>query len=116
MDFQTRVRDFLARYGLRHTPHVHALDLSSEVGEVAKAILEATQYGRSPVTPEDALVEELGDTFFSLIALAESLDVDLLMALSAALNKYETRLANKGHSGSGGVPSLPDRVAAATST
>ena len=116
MDFQTRVRDFLARYGLRHTAHVHALDLSSEVGEVAKAILEASNYGRSPVTLEDALVEELGDTFFSLIALAESLDVDLEMALSAALNKYEARLANKGHSGSGDLPSPLDQVAAATST
>ena len=83
---------------------------------MAKAILEASSYGRSLVMLEDAVVEELGDTFFALIALAESLDVDLDRALSAALNKYEARLANKGHSGSGGVPSLPDRVAAVTST
>lgn len=100
MAFQTRTRDFLERHSLGHTPQIHALDLISEVGEVAKAILEASDYGRASLLPSPALTEELGDAFFSLIALAESLDVDLEAALEGVLQKYQTRLTAQGHAGS----------------
>jgi NTP pyrophosphatase (non-canonical NTP hydrolase) len=101
MGVQQQVRTFLARHDLGHTPQTHALDLVSEVGEVAKALLEASEYGRSPLEPGAALEEELGDAFFSLAALAESLGIDLEAALHSALEKYEARLAARGHSGSG---------------
>jgi len=104
MTFQTRSRAFLARHGLSHTPQIHTLDLVSEVGEIAKALLECSEYGKSPSQPTLALEEELGDAFFSLIALAESLNVDLETALEQALTKYETRLAEKGHTGSRDEP------------
>jgi NTP pyrophosphatase (non-canonical NTP hydrolase) len=100
MSFQTETRDFIRRHSLSRTPQTHALDLVSEVGEVAKVLLEASDYGRSSLTPSPALTEELGDAFYSLIALAESLDVDLEAALERALEKYRTRLAGKGHPGS----------------
>ena len=100
MTFQSRTREFLARHNLAHTPQIHALDLVAEVGEVAKALLEASEYGRSPLEGDEALAEELGDAFFSLIALAESLDVDLEVAFAQALTKYEGRLAARGHPGS----------------
>ena len=104
MTFQTRTRDFLERHGLGHTPQTHALDLVSEVGEVAKALLEASDYGRSSLTLSPALTEELGDAFYSLIALAESLDVELEAALEGLLEKYESRLAAKGQAGSADSP------------
>ena len=104
MSFQRRCRAFLARHGLSHSPQIHALDLASEVGEVAKALLESSEYGESPAGHTVALEEELGDTFFSLVALAESLDVDLERALDSALNKYETRLAKHGSAGSQDEP------------
>jgi NTP pyrophosphatase (non-canonical NTP hydrolase) len=100
MTFQTRSRSFLARHRLSHTPQIHALDLVSEVGEVAKALLEGSNYGESAPRSTLALEEELGDAFFSLIALAESLDVDLETALEKALAKYENRLIEKSHCGS----------------
>ena len=100
MAAQVQVQQFLARYGLSHSPQTHALDLASEVGEIAKALLEASDYGRAPLSASAALEEELGDAFFSLLALAESLDVSLEQALQSALNKYEERLVSKGHSGS----------------
>lgn len=104
MTFQTRSRAFLARHGLSHTPQIHTLDLFSEVGEVARALLEGSDYGESASQPTPALEEELGDAFFSLIALAESLNVDLETALETAMVKYEARLAEKGHSGSRDEP------------
>lgn len=100
MTFQERTRDLMERHGLGHTPQNHALDLMSEVGEVAKSLLLASDYGRSPLELSPALSEELGDAFYSLVALAESLDVDLDTALDGALAKYEARLALQGHAGS----------------
>ena len=104
MGFQRRCRAFLTEHGLAHSPQIHTLDLISEVGEVAKALLEGSDYGASPSQPTAALEAELGDTFFSLIALAESLELDLEAALEKALTKYETRLAERGSAGSGDAP------------
>ena len=102
MSFQAQTRDFMQRHGLGHTPQTHALDLVAEIGEVAKALLEASDYGRLPPKPGSEMTEELGDAFYSLIALAESLDVDLEAALKSALEKYQTRLAAHGNPGSAG--------------
>ncbi|MBN1659963.1 MAG: MazG-like family protein [Anaerolineae bacterium] len=99
MDFQARVHAFLARHHLAHTPETHALDLASEVGEVSKALLEATHYGQRRAVAGPALESELGDAFYALVTLAESLDVDLSAALDAALARYEARIAATGHSG-----------------
>jgi NTP pyrophosphatase (non-canonical NTP hydrolase) len=100
MDSQRQVRAFLAKHRLAHTPESHTLDLVSEVGEIAKALLEASDYGTASPVYGEALHNELGDVFFSLVALAESLDVDLGAALTAVMAKYEDRLASKGHCGS----------------
>jgi NTP pyrophosphatase (non-canonical NTP hydrolase) len=102
MNAQADVRTFLRKHGLAHPPSAHALDLVSEVGEVAKALLEASAYGHAPLQPTPALADELGDAFFSLLALAESLDIDLDAALHAALAKYTARLVAHGHAGSQG--------------
>jgi NTP pyrophosphatase (non-canonical NTP hydrolase) len=82
----------------------------SEVGEVAKALLQTSNYGRSPLGSSPALSDELGDAFYSLITLAESLNIDLEAALDGALAKYEARLALQGHPGSTRSPeSLLDK-------
>ena len=104
MSFQKRCREFVAQHGLSHTPQIHTLDLVSEVGEIAKALLEGCEYGKAPPQYTLALEEELGDAFFTLIALAESLDVDLETALGKALDKYETRLVERGSAGSWDEP------------
>lgn len=100
MTFQAQCRAFLARHELSHSAQIHTLDLASEVGEIAKAILEGSRYGESPLQSTPALEAELGDAFFSLIALAESLNVDLETALEDTLGRYEARLAARGHPGS----------------
>ena len=110
MSFQQHCRAFLTQHGLVHAPQIHTLDLVSEVGEVAKALLESNNYGKSPSEPTVELEEELGDAFFSLIALAESLDVDLETALDKALSKYETRLAARGSAGSRDEPATTTYV------
>ncbi|HIE39196.1 MAG TPA: nucleotide pyrophosphohydrolase [Anaerolineales bacterium] len=103
MNWQRRVAAFARSHGLLHDPATHALDLASEVGEVAKGVLEATDYGRRPFRPEPGLAAEMGDALYSLLTLAEACGVDADQALEAALAKYEHRLAQRGDAGSGDV-------------
>ena len=100
MDEQERVARFVAEYDLSAPPAFRLLDLVSEVGELAKAAAETTAYGDRPgaiEVPED----ELGDALFSLLALADGLDLDAGEALAAALSKYERRLEERGEPSSG---------------
>jgi hypothetical protein len=80
---------------------VRALDLVSEVGELAKEILEGTDYGSALFEAPEGWTGELGDSLFALVCLANSTGVDLEAALNAALEKYRERLALGGYAESG---------------
>lgn len=95
-DWQQRSVAFARRHDLLHDPATHALDLVSEVGEVAKEVLLSTNYGRRAPQPRPQLADELGDALYSLLALAEACGVDVERALDAALQKYERRLTERG--------------------
>ena len=100
MDEQERVARFVAAHDLSAPPAFRLLDLVSEVGELAKAAAESTDYGHRPGAidvPED----EVGDALFSLLALADGLDVDAGDALEITLEKYERRLEGGGEPSSG---------------
>ncbi|HUS80222.1 MAG TPA: pyridoxal-phosphate dependent enzyme, partial [Armatimonadota bacterium] len=98
--WQERVAAFARRHGLLHDPATHALDLVSEIGEVAKEVLLASDYGRRAPEFGPQLAGELGDALYSLLALAEACGVDADRVLTAALEKYERRLSERGEAGS----------------
>jgi NTP pyrophosphatase (non-canonical NTP hydrolase) len=98
---QQRVAAFTASAGLDTDIPFRALDLASETGELAKEVLKATAYGHEPFTPTDGWPEELADTLFALLCLANSTSVNLETALDAALAKYAARLAARGEASSG---------------
>jgi len=100
-DLQKRVAAFIREHHLETDPATRLLDLTSEVGELAKAYVESTGYGASPFQPDDHWAEELGDALFALIALALGTQVDLEEALERVLRKYDHRVRTKGHAGSG---------------
>ncbi|WP_134670636.1 MazG nucleotide pyrophosphohydrolase domain-containing protein [Halorussus marinus] len=100
MDAQRQVAAFVDRYDIDAPPAYRLLDLTSELGELAKDANTSTGYGDDP----DALAlseDELGDALFALLALAESVGVDADDALGSALAKYEARLDETGDAGSG---------------
>ena len=99
--YQRTVVDFVAEHQLESPVEARVLDLVSEVGEVAKEVLKAGEYGRQPFQPTEAWSEELADAFFALICIANSTNVNLDTALIEALDKYTQRLALKGEAGSG---------------
>jgi|AntRauTorcE11898_2_1112593.scaffolds.fasta_scaffold27702_2 NTP pyrophosphatase (non-canonical NTP hydrolase) len=99
-DPQQRVATFVAAEDLDAPPAYRLLDLLSEAGELAKEANVSTEYGSDPEAIELS-TDELGDVYFSLLALAEAADVDAEAALAGSLEKYEQRLAADGSAGSG---------------
>jgi NTP pyrophosphatase (non-canonical NTP hydrolase) len=99
-DWQRQVAEFLRRHELSRDPATHALDLVSEVGELTKELLVATDYGRRSSRLGSGALDEVGDVLYSLLALAEVCDLDADEALRRALVKYERRLTERGEAGS----------------
>ncbi|MFC7073536.1 MazG nucleotide pyrophosphohydrolase domain-containing protein [Halovenus rubra] len=100
MDEQRQVGDFIEQHDLSAPPAFRLLDVVSELGEVAKDLNESTGYGTSPEAV-DINEDELGDALFSLLALAESVDMDAGESLETALAKYESRLETQDNPSSG---------------
>ncbi len=98
--FQNSVAQFVNQSNLGIPVRDRMLDLTAEVGELAKEILKSTNYGRRDFHPTEAWIDELGDVFFSLICLANTTDVNLLDSLTGGLTKYQERLNNRGDAGS----------------
>lgn len=111
---QQRVKKFCQKNDLNSSVEDCLLDLMSELGEVAKEILKTTNYGRKANSsgfrnynrqPSQAkknyrrIKTELGDVFYSLVTVANSLEINLEEALDIALEKYQKRLL-KGSAGS----------------
>jgi NTP pyrophosphatase (non-canonical NTP hydrolase) len=101
---QNAVSAFVIRHGLEAPIEARLLDLLSELGEVAKELLNATNYGRRPFSASPAWGDELGDCFFSLICLANSTGVDLHEVLLRSFDKYKNRIALTGAADSGKAP------------
>lgn len=100
MDEQRKVREFAAEHGIEGRPEFQLLDLASEVGELAKDACESTEWGESP-DDLDVATDEFGDVLFSLLLVADSLEVDAGDALDEALAKYRRRIEATGDASSG---------------
>ena len=93
--------EFARSHGLNMEPHVRFLDLTSELGELSKELLKASDYGKEPITATTDMEEELGDCIFSLFCLCYSLQLDSEQALHGVLEKYRQRFAEREEIGSG---------------
>lgn len=93
-NFQEIVKDFCNEYKLNCSIEFRFLDLTSELGEVGKEILKNTDYGKKNFIKNENFELELGDLLFSLLALANTCDVDIFQALFKVLEKYKKRLKN----------------------
>ncbi len=91
-ELQERINKFCKKNNLSSSPEHRLLDTISELGEVAKEILKASNYGTKEFEYRNEIKIEMGDLLFSLIVLANSLEIDLDEALGIVLKKYEKRL------------------------
>lgn len=77
-------------------PLANLARLTEEVGELAREI----NHGFGPkakkaAEPEGSVAEELGDVLFVIMAIANSLEIDLDEAFEEVLRKYRDRDANR---------------------
>lgn len=98
-EIQNKIREFCIDNKMESTTEIRIFDLLSELGEVSKELLKNTDYGKKEFQSTNNFEMELGDLFFSLIALANTCNIDLENALLLALEKYTKRLV-KGSAGS----------------
>jgi len=91
---QQKVEKFCEENGYKNITEYVLLDLVSEVGEVSKEVLKITDYGKKPLEYSAGLKDEIGDSFYSLILVANTLNINLEEALDQALEKYKKRLQN----------------------
>ena len=87
-----KVQLFCKKNNLSKLIEHRVLDIFSEIGELSKEILKASNYVKSSYVSNEKIKLELGDVLFSLITLANSLDVNLDVALEMVLKKYEKRI------------------------
>lgn len=97
---QEKVDELIKKYNLESSVEIRFIDLISELGELGKEILKGNDYGKKNFCNTENLESEIGDTFFSLICIANGLNIDLKNALDNVLNKYENRFSSNGNIGS----------------
>jgi NTP pyrophosphatase (non-canonical NTP hydrolase) len=88
--------EIICEFGLNSDVRSRALDLCSETGELCKEVLKSTNYGSSNFEPSPNLEMELGDTMFSLLVFASSLNLDLDAALEKSTQKMRARVEETG--------------------
>ncbi len=94
-ELQREVEEFCKKNEWNAKTEYCILDLASEVGELAKELILASDYGLKEPEFSTNTEVELGDCLFSLILVANSLNIDLEKALEKALAKYEERIKNQ---------------------
>ena len=94
---QEKIKIFCKKYKLSTPIEYKILDTMSELGELSKEILRSSDYGKNKIELNHKIKLELGDVLFSLITIANSLDVDLNKSLNEVLEKYIERI-KKGSS------------------
>jgi NTP pyrophosphatase (non-canonical NTP hydrolase) len=99
-ELQKHVLDFVKKYNLECSIQIRLLDLVSEMGELSKEVLKSTNYGQEVFEPTENFKEELGDTLFSIICIANMANCNLNDYLMNVLAKYEQRIKEKGDAGS----------------
>lgn len=104
-NLQAEVATFCRTHELHAPPAARLLDLCSELGELAKLWLAATDYGRRETGAPDRQdwENELGDCLFVLLCLANETETEAAGALRQALAKYLRRLQEDARPGSSGI-------------
>ena len=81
------------------SPFARIADIQSELGELSKELLKASNYGEKELTLNEDIKMEFGDTLFTILALAKEMNLDPDKCLDEALTKYRKRLAITGSMG-----------------
>lgn len=94
---QKEVNDWISQYKIGYFKPLEILArLTEEVGEVAREINHQFGPKKKKLTESEAhLDEELGDVIYTVICMANSLNIDLDKSFKKVMNKLYTRDKNR---------------------
>ena len=94
---QQEVDDYIQQFKTGYfSPLGQLARLTEEVGELAREVNHHYGEKQKKVSEETKeLHEELGDTLFVIVSLANSLDIDLTEAFDGTMKKFNERDANR---------------------
>ena len=100
---QNKVREFsytVKCYDKKMPTYSRILNTESEMGEMTKEYLKNSRYGTQEFSMCDEFKMEYGDVLYSLLCLANELDIDANECLDMAIEKYKDRIAKHNTMGS----------------
>ena len=100
-DIQKRTAEMTEKYGLNSSDiMMRYADLVSEVGELGKELVLASDYGTKDLQIGEDVAMELGDVVFCLALLANAMGLDLEECFAKTAEKCERRFDERGRIGS----------------
>jgi len=84
-------------YGLHADAMTRFADLVSELGELGKELVKATNYGAHELKANDNIAMEMGDVIFCLSLLANELGLDMDECFAKMQEKCRQRFERQGH-------------------
>ncbi|WP_061213668.1 nucleotide pyrophosphohydrolase [Syntrophomonas wolfei] len=90
-DWQKKIDEYMRETAGYYQPLVCLAALSEEVGELAREINHKHGIKKKRTEEQDYIAEEMGDVLFTLICLANQLDVDLNSQLETTVTKWWSR-------------------------
>ena len=94
LTLQQAVAQFCNENSLALSLENQVLDLALEVGELAKEVLKASNYGAQQVSVTSAMQQELGDVLYSVLVIANWLGIEAHDLVQNTLDKYQMRIRN----------------------
>ena len=101
---QNKVKEFNNAKNCHKEPmpvYARLLDIESEMGELAKEYLKHSKYGTKEFELDEEFQMEFGDVLYSLLSLADELNIDAEECLDRAIKKYQARIDKNKTMGSG---------------
>lgn len=101
---QNNVKEFNNNRGVHTKPmpvSARILDIESEIGELAKEYLKNSKYGTQDFILTEDFKMELGDVLYSLLSLANEVNIDAEECLNKVIEKYNARIEKNKSMGSG---------------
>jgi len=77
--------------------YARLLDIQSELGELSKEYLKYSKYGTNNFELKEDFKLEFGDVLYSLLSLADELNINANECLDKVITKYQIRI-NKNSS------------------
>ncbi len=90
-DIQNKVWKFCEKYKLNEHIRERFVNLVSNLDKHGNNIMKLSDHGREPLKYKEELKLEVGQLFFDIINLSNTLNIDLNEALETILAKYEKK-------------------------